>query len=101
MTIHEANQDLISKLSTIYDDRESAVIADMILEHVTSWKKIDRIIHKNIILSTSAQSAYDRYSNQLLNHKPVQYVLQEAWFYRMKFYVDERVLIPRPETEEL
>jgi release factor glutamine methyltransferase len=32
---------------------------------------------------------------------PLQYVLQEAWFYGMQLYVDERVLIPRPETEEL
>ncbi|HZI01588.1 MAG TPA: peptide chain release factor N(5)-glutamine methyltransferase, partial [Flavisolibacter sp.] len=33
--------------------------------------------------------------------EPIQYVLNTAWFYGMKLYVDPSVLIPRPETEEL
>jgi release factor glutamine methyltransferase len=36
-----------------------------------------------------------------MQHKPIQYVLGEAWFFKMKFKVNDQVLIPRPETEEL
>lgn len=101
MTIDQAQQQLLFQLYHLYDNREAANIADWIMEHITSWKKIDRIVHKQVPLLPEKIALLDRYTHELLTHKPVQYVLHEAWFYGMALYVNEAVLIPRPETEEL
>ena len=101
MTISEANQQLLFTLYHDYDNREAASIADWLMENLTGWQKIDRIINKQIRLSTSQETALRQFLEQLEMHVPVQYILHEAWFCGMKLYVDENVLIPRPETEEL
>ena len=101
MTIHDASKELIRELSVIYDERESSAIADWVLEHLTGWKKSERMINKKSRLMEPAIEKLQTITQQLTAHKPVQYVLKEAYFHGMKLYVDENVLIPRPETEEL
>jgi release factor glutamine methyltransferase len=101
MTIHEASQQLLFQLFHLYDEREAKNITDWVMENITGWKKIDRVSNKAVPLSAVQQTQLQQYTSELLTHKPVQYVLHEAWFYKMKLYVDENVLIPRPETEEL
>ena len=101
MNLQEAQHKLQSGLQGLYEAREAATIADWVMEDLTGWKKIDRLLHKNDALAAPELDLLKRYTTELLTHKPVQYVLKESWFAGMKFYVDEHVLIPRPETEEL
>ena len=101
MTIHNAGRYLLFQLHHAYDEREAGNITDWVMENITGWKKIDRVINKTALLSEHQSSLLEKYTEQLLSHKPVQYVLHESFFYGMKLYVDENVLIPRPETEEL
>lgn len=101
MTINQATQQLIFELFHIYEDREARNIADLVMENITEWKRIDRVVNKQMLLSPDKQALLARYTEELLSHKPVQYVLSEAWFCGLKLYVNEQVLIPRPETEEL
>jgi len=101
MTINEAGQHLLLQLQQVYERREAANITELVMENLTGLKKIDRVIDKENVLNNELVDRLNKYSTALAGHQPVQYVLHEAWFSAMKFYVDESVLIPRPETEEL
>jgi release factor glutamine methyltransferase len=101
MGIQEAQQVLVNQLSSVYEGREGRNIADWVMEHLTGLRKIDRLMYKEQALTAEQEGLLARYTTELLAHRPVQYVLGEAWFAGMKFYVNENVLIPRPETEEL
>ena len=101
MDLQQAQRQLTTQLSPLYGSREASLIADWVMQHLTGRKRIDRLVHSSEPLSDPLLQQYEKYRDELLAHRPVQYVLHESWFEGMKFYVDEGVLIPRPETEEL
>ena len=101
MTTTQAYIDFVKKLKTIYDEREAGNIADWVFENITGFKKWERRENGTNELSEIHLNKIETCLGELLQNKPVQYVLNECWFYKRKFYVNENVLIPRPETEEL
>ncbi len=98
MNIGEATIQLFQSLKPIYGESEASQITDWVMERLTGLSKSERLIKKETGIDDSQFSILH---SRLMAHTPVQYVLSEAWFCGMKFYVDENVLIPRPETEEL
>jgi len=101
MTIQAAFTHIIQSISSSYEEREAASVAHMVMEHITGLSKLDRIIHKTRALSPSQQQQLEHALEALQQHQPIQYIIGKAWFYNMELLVNEQVLIPRPETEEL
>lgn len=101
MKTGEAEHWLWEQLKGIYDENEAAKIASMVLENITGLPRLERLKRKDEPLLVSQSHQLTEYYHCLINHEPVQYVLNEAWFYGLKLFVDNNVLIPRPETEEL
>lgn len=101
MILKEAYHQLRQKLSGIYDSREASAIADRVLEAITGWDRTARLLHHENEMEEAWVERYQTCVTELMNGRPMQYVVGHAWFCGLDFKVDERVLIPRPETEEL
>lgn len=101
MTYRQAEQQLVTDLQAIYSNRECTQLAAWILEKVTGYNRIDRLLNKDTQLTPEQMAAWESIRERMLLHEPVQYVLNEAPFMGLLLNVNKHTLIPRPETEEL
>jgi release factor glutamine methyltransferase len=90
-----------SGLSTCYPDDEIRNIFFLVSEHLLNYSKIDILLKGNEPISAEAAEKFNQVLIRLRNWEPVQYILGSTAFYGLTLKVDQRVLIPRPETEEL
>lgn len=89
------------RLQHIYDAVESKEIFLLCAEEVLQFSRNTILLQKNRELSDEEETRFHQLLDALETGKPVQYALGYAWFYGMKLLVNDKVLIPRPETEEL
>jgi len=75
--------------------------ADTLLAFVLSCDRTKLYTNPDDILNDSDISRYKELINERIRHIPLQYITHHVEFMSLDFFVDERVLIPRPETEIL
>ena len=101
MGLKELYRKYLLQLQHIYPLSEATIITDRAFESIANIQRADLLKDPSKQLNNKTNQQLSDAFTQLLQHKPIQYVLGEAWFYHLKFNVNEAVLIPRPETEEL
>jgi release factor glutamine methyltransferase len=101
MSLQEIKIFLKQKLASKIDAVELSSLIGMLIEAVTGWNRMQQIVNVNTELTKEQQTQIEQYAEQLLSGKPIQYILAKAWFMGNEIMVNEHVLIPRPETEEL
>ncbi|MGD8486323.1 MAG: peptide chain release factor N(5)-glutamine methyltransferase [Chloroflexota bacterium] len=75
--------------------------AEVLLAHVLGVDRSGLMAHPETVLSTAQLETFDRFLQRRAAGEPVAYIRGMKEFYGTAIAVDQRVLIPRPETETL
>ncbi|WP_411812594.1 peptide chain release factor N(5)-glutamine methyltransferase [Chryseobacterium scophthalmum] len=101
MTLSQLKKHFSDSLSEVYTDSETVFIFQIFAEHILGLNNFQQRQSANLELSDENTNRFQEIISELKTGKPYLQVLGETEFYGMKIFVDENVLIPRPETEEL
>jgi release factor glutamine methyltransferase len=100
MTLTQALQQSAHTLSINGID-DSYIEARMLLGHITQLSPVQIYTGTNQTLSQEQEKALHKLVERRLRREPTAYIVNHREFYGIDFYIDSRVLIPRPETELL
>ncbi|KXU13869.1 Methylase of polypeptide chain release factor [Streptococcus infantis] len=97
------------KLAQIFKDFEEKLIAQgeeaeslsFVYRGLKNFSFTDFVFALQQEISEEERQFVEDIYRKLANHMPAQYIIGHAEFFGMQLKVDKRVLIPRPETEEL
>jgi release factor glutamine methyltransferase len=101
MKIKEYRAQFIQELTSMHGEDEAESFFYLILEEKQQLKRIDLALQPDLVLSEEEIKVWNSILEQLKLEIPIQYLLGKTSFYGLDFEVNDNVLIPRPETEEL
>jgi release factor glutamine methyltransferase len=92
---------LTNAKQTLANSSTPLLDAELILCHVLQIPRTKLITQPNLELETDQEQQFNCLLEERCSGKPMAYITHEKEFFGRSFFVDERVLIPRPETEEM
>lgn len=96
--------DVSRKAADVFAQRgfeQARLESELLLAGVLGLKRLDLYLQHDRPLSPDELELYRAAVRRRLRREPVQYILGTAAFRNLELQVDARVLIPRPETEQL
>lgn len=101
LTLRQADLAIKKALQGYYAPEEIRSLSVLILTHCTHTTPLALHSNPDQPVSSSALTQINKIIDGLKNYKPIQYMTGNTQFYGLTLKINEYVLIPRPETEEL
>lgn len=100
MQIKEAMRKGMIKLKT-NDVKEPSLKARLLMQYILNRPREYILVHDDKQLTLRQNVDYFKLIKKLIEGVPLQHITHQQEFMKLMFYVDENVLIPRPDTEIL
>ena len=101
MTLQQALDQARARLSGLKDIEDPGLESEVLLRHILSFTRAQLYLDLKSELNSEKEVAFQKLVKQRLHGEPLAYIIHSREFYGLDFYVDGRVLVPRPETELL
>lgn len=101
MLLKNLKNNFHNQLNALFGKEEVESFFFILAEYLHNLKRIDLALNPNFEISEEEDQKWEAIILELKSERPIQYITGEAWFYGLRFEVNEYTLIPRPETEEL
>ena len=101
MNVRELKESCKASISKIYEEREADQITDLLIEEYLQLNRVEAVLNSQQEVNKKNRDSINNAVQELIKGKPIDYILGRTSFFGRDFIVDERVLIPRSETEEL
>lgn len=100
MNLTDHKQNFKKELAKVYTDGELEVLFKLLIADIKK-QDFNTVLVERVELNSTEESFFNDAVAELKALKPIQHILGKADFYGLQFLVNQKVLIPRPETEEL
>ena len=99
--VRDIERYLHAELAGLYPDKEIGAFVDILFEAFLDWDKAHLLLHRDDTVNQSDLLRFHWAAEDLKQYRPIQYIVGYTHFCCLRLQVQEGVLIPRPETEEI
>ncbi|MFK5958200.1 MAG: peptide chain release factor N(5)-glutamine methyltransferase [Lutibacter sp.] len=101
MLVQQFKKQFISELSSTYPETEIQSFFNILIEFKLNLSRVELALQPTLEFNEIDYPYFQNALSLLKKNKPIQYIIGKTEFYGLTFNVNQHVLIPRPETEEL
>ncbi len=101
MLLKEIQNIFHAELDLLYGAQEVASFFSLLIDHFLGLEKFVLILQPELVVSKEEETVLFKALSELKQQIPVQHIIGHTEFMDLKIRVSPKVLIPRPETEDL